>query len=136
MVPGNEWENEYWKETDDYLFIKKRWSFWKRLLSVIIYLVLCFSLSFIVTYISKDNWQWNNIWSNNSNKERKKVPGGNLTDSLPEINPEDVEDMEIPILVTEDGEIDDMDQIIEVQLENWEIEIVRQWDLWDAIQID
>jgi hypothetical protein len=33
--------------------------------------------------------------------------------------------MEIPILVTEDGEIDDMDQIIEVQLENGETEFVR-----------
>jgi hypothetical protein len=37
--------------------------------------------------------------------------------------------------VTEDGEIDEIDRTFEVQLENGETEIVRQWDLWDAIQI-
>jgi hypothetical protein len=39
-------------------------------------------------------------------------------------------------LVTEDGEIDDMDQIIEVQLENGETEFVRLWDLGESIQIN
>jgi hypothetical protein len=28
-----------------------------------------------------------------------------------------------------------MDQTIEVQLQNGETELVRQWDLWDAIEI-
>ena len=54
---------------------------------------------------------------------------------LPEVNPDEPENTEAPILMTEDGEIDEMDQTIEVQLENGETEIVRQWDLWDAIQI-
>jgi hypothetical protein len=39
-------------------------------------------------------------------------------------------------MVTEDGEIDEMDQMVEVQLKNGETELVRQWDLWDAIQIN
>jgi hypothetical protein len=29
-----------------------------------------------------------------------------------------------------------MDQMVEVQLANGETELVRQWDLWDAIQIN
>jgi hypothetical protein len=45
---------------------------------------------------------------------------------LPEVNPEEPENTEAPILMTEDGEIDEMDQTIEVQLENGETEIVRQ----------
>ena len=55
---------------------------------------------------------------------------------LPEVNPDEPENTAAPILVTEEGEIDEMDQTIEVQLENGETEIVRQWDLWDAIQIN
>ena len=54
---------------------------------------------------------------------------------LPEIDPENPENSSAPILVTEDGEIDEMDQTFEVQLENGETEVVRQWDLWDAIEI-
>ena len=59
-----------------------------------------------------------------------------IEEILPEVNPEEPENTDAPILMTEDGEIDEMDQTIEVQLENGETEIVRQWDLWDAIQID
>jgi hypothetical protein len=29
-----------------------------------------------------------------------------------------------------------MDQTFEVQLENWQTEVVRQWDLWTDITID
>ncbi len=58
-----------------------------------------------------------------------------IEEILPEVYPEEPENTEAPILMTEDGEIDEMDQTIEVQLENGETEIVRQWDLWDAIQI-
>ena len=54
---------------------------------------------------------------------------------LPEIDSENPENTEAPILVTEDGEVDELDQMVEVQLENGETELVRQWDLWDAIQI-
>ena len=59
-----------------------------------------------------------------------------VNEILPEINPENPEESGAPILVTEDGEVDEMDQIVEVQLENGETELVRQWDLWDAIQIN
>lgn len=54
---------------------------------------------------------------------------------LPEVDPENPENTEAPILVTEDGEIDEMNQVFEVQLENGETEYVSQWDLWDSIQI-
>ena len=55
---------------------------------------------------------------------------------LPEIDPENPENSAAPILVTEDWEVDEMDQTFEVQLENWETELVRQWDLSDVIQIN
>ena len=55
---------------------------------------------------------------------------------VPEVNPENPEESAAPIVVTEDGEMDEMDKTFEVQLENWETEIIRQWDLWDAIQIN
>ena len=54
---------------------------------------------------------------------------------LPEIDPENPENTQAPI-VTEDGEVNEMDQMVEVQLANGETELVRQWDLWDAIQIN
>ena len=59
-----------------------------------------------------------------------------IDEILPEVNPDEPENTEAPILMTEDGEIDEMDLTREVQLENWEVEIVREWDLWDAIQIN
>ena len=55
---------------------------------------------------------------------------------IPEINPDNPEGWSAPILVTEDGEMDEMDKTIEVQFENWETEIVRQWDLSDVLQIN
>jgi len=59
-----------------------------------------------------------------------------INEILPEINPENPEESAAPILVTEEGEVNEMDQTVEVQLENGETELVRQWDLWDAIQIN
>ncbi len=59
-----------------------------------------------------------------------------IDEILPEVNPDEPEDSEAPILVTEEWEIDEMDQTFEVQLNSGETEIVRQWDLWDSIQID
>lgn len=55
---------------------------------------------------------------------------------LPELDSENPESTDAPILVTEDGEVDIMDQTVEVQLENWETEFVRLWDLNDAVQIN
>ncbi len=59
-----------------------------------------------------------------------------IDEILPEVNPDEPEDSEAPILVREEWEIDEMDQTFEVQLNSGETEIVRQWDLWDSIQID
>ena len=55
---------------------------------------------------------------------------------LPEIDSENPDNTQAPILITEDGEVNEMDQTVEVQLENGGTELVRQWDLWDAIQIN
>ena len=59
-----------------------------------------------------------------------------IEEILPEVNPEEPENTPAPILMTEEWEINEMDLTREVQLENWEIEVVREWDLWDAIQIN
>lgn len=56
--------------------------------------------------------------------------------ALPEIDPENPESTSAPIVVSEDEEDDEMDQTVELQLENGEMETVREWDLWDAIQVD
>ena len=58
------------------------------------------------------------------------------TEIMPEINPENPEETNAPILLTEDWEIDEMDQTVNVQLENWQTETVRLWDLNDAVQIN
>jgi hypothetical protein len=79
--------------------------------------------------------QWTDAWevveisweSDNEQVEENLI--------LPEVDPENPENTQAPI-VTEEGEINEMDQMVELQLENWETEIVRQWDLWDAIQIN
>lgn len=59
-----------------------------------------------------------------------------VTEILPEIDAENPENTSAPILVTEEGEINEMDQTVEVQLENGETELVRLWDLTDAVQIN
>ena len=59
-----------------------------------------------------------------------------IEEILPEVNPDEPENTEAPILMTEEQEANELDQTIEVQLENGETEVVREWDLWDAIQIN
>ena len=59
-----------------------------------------------------------------------------VTEILPEIDAENPENTSAPILVTEEGEVNEMDQTVEVTLENWETELVRLGDLTDAVQID
>ena len=59
-----------------------------------------------------------------------------IEEILPEVNPDEPENTGAPILITEDWEVNEMDQIVEVQLENGETELVRQWDLWDSIEIN
>ena len=75
-----------------------------------------------------DTWSVENINWENTAGESQVI--------LPEIDSENPENTQAPILVTEEGEVNEMDQMVEVQLENWETELVRQWDLWDAIQIN
>ena len=59
-----------------------------------------------------------------------------VTEILPEIDAENPENTSAPILVTEEGEVNEMDQTVEVTLENWETELVRLGDLTEAVQID
>ena len=59
-----------------------------------------------------------------------------IDEILPEVNPDEPENTEAPIVITQEWEVDEMNQTIEVQLENGETEMVRQWDLWDAIEIN
>ena len=68
-------------------------------------------------------------WDNSLSAEEEQI-------ILPEIDAENPENSVAPILVTEEWEINEMDQTFEVQLENGETEVVRQWDLWDAIEIN
>ena len=51
-------------------------------------------------------------------------------------DPENPDYSDAPVLVTEDGELNEMDQSFEVQLENWETELIKQSDLNDMIQIN
>ena len=75
-----------------------------------------------------DTWSVENVNWENISEESQVI--------LPEIDSENPENTQAPILVTEDWEVNEMDQMVEVQLENGETELVRQWDLWDAIQIN
>ena len=59
-----------------------------------------------------------------------------VTEILPEIDADNPENTSAPILVTEDGEVNEMDQTVEVTLENGETELVRIGDITDAVQID
>lgn len=55
---------------------------------------------------------------------------------LPEIDSENPDGTQAPILMAEEWEVNEMDEIIPVQLENGETEYIRLWDLWDSIQIN
>lgn len=60
-----------------------------------------------------------------------------VTEILPEnIDAENPENTDAPILVTEDWELNEMDQQIEVQYENNETELIRLGDLSDSLQIE
>jgi hypothetical protein len=112
-------------------------------LAVRIFIRICvvfMALSLIWVYVvymfspQQEAWEdteWGNIWDIPALTWDVEI----VDEILPEVNPDEPEQSAAPILVTEDGEIDEMDRTFEVQLENGETEIVRQWDLWDAIQI-
>lgn len=75
--------------------------------------------------------EWNDV--NVSTEELVWWSGEQLI--LPEIDSENPENTSAPILVTEDGEVDEMNVPFQVQLWNGETELVTPSDLWDSIQI-
>ena len=92
---------------------------------------------------NQEAWEDTEILDNTWNVQYLIDDSGEITwdveiidEILPDVNPDEPENSNVPILVTEEWEIDEMDQTFEVQLENGETEIVRQWDFWDSIQID
>ena len=86
-----------------------------------------------------DSWeiQQENLIDNTEeiNSEVEEISEENNEEISGEIG-EIHEDSEDFNLVTEDGEIEEMDQTTEVQLENGETELIRLGDLSDTIQIN
>ena len=76
-----------------------------------------------------ENTEWTEIYVEETSEET-------VTEILPEIDAENPENTSAPILVTEEGEVNEMDQTVEVTLENWETELVRLGDLNDSVQIN
>ena len=75
----------------------------------------------------------NNEWTETVVEE---VWWDTVTEILPELDAENPDATDAPIVETENWEINEMDQTVTVQLENWETEVVRLWDLTDAVQIN
>ena len=119
-------------------------------LAVRIFIRICvvfMTVSLIGVYVvymfapTQEAWEDNNVSENTWDVQtidlgEVSVDAQAVDEIIPELDPENPENTDAPILVTEDGEVDEMDQMVEVQLENGETELVRQWDLWDAIQIN
>ena len=75
--------------------------------------------------------EWNDV-----NVAVEEVEGWNENQLiLPEIDSENPDNTSAPILVTEDGEVDEMNVPFQVQLWNGETELVTPSDFWDSIQI-
>ena len=75
--------------------------------------------------------EWNDV-----NVAVEEVEGWNENQLiLPEIDSENPDNTSAPILVTEDGEVDEMNVPFQVQLWNGETELVTSSDFWDSIQI-
>ena len=118
-------------------------------LAVRIFIRICvvfMTVSLIGVYVvymfapTQEAWEDSNVSENTWDVQtidlgEASVDAQAVDEIIPELDPENPENTDAPILVTEDGEVDELDQMVEVQLENGETELVRQWDLWDAIQI-
>lgn len=118
-------------------------------LAVRIFIRICvvfMTVSLIGVYVvymfapTQEAWEDNNVSENTWDVQtidlgEVSVDAQAVDEIIPELDPENPENTDAPILVTEDGEVDELDQMVEVQLENGETELVRQWDLWNAIQI-
>lgn len=119
-------------------------------LAVRIFIRICvvfMTVSLIGVYVvymfapTQEAWEDNNVSENTWDVQtidlgEVSVDAQAVDEIIPELDPENPENTDAPILVTEEGEVNEMDQMVEVQLENGETELVRQWDLWDAIQIN
>lgn len=113
----------------------------KKPLAVRIFIRICvvfMTISLIWAYVvymftpqqSWENWEESLTWA---------VENLSWTENIlifPDIDPENPENAGAPIVVSENEETNEMDEVVKVQLENWETELIRQWDLWDAIQIN
>ena len=101
----------------------------------VIFMVVSLIWVYVVYMFSPKQEAWEDIqWNDIDSWAVENMTSENLV--LPEIDPENPENSGAPILVTEDWEVDEMNQTFEVQLENGETELVRQWDLSDVIQIN
>lgn len=74
-------------------------------------------------------------------KQDNAAENVNLESEIVEILPENIDsenpdDSQAPIVISQDEELDEMDQTLEVQLENWEKETITLWDLSDSLQIN
>ena len=72
-------------------------------------------------------------WTESSVEE---IIDTSTTEILPELDAENPDATNAPIVEINDSESNEMDQTVTVQLENWETEVVRLWDLTDAVQIN
>ena len=72
-------------------------------------------------------------WAENPVEE---AADNGTTEIIPELDAENPDATNAPIVEIEDSEVDEMDQTVTVQLENGETEVVRLGDLTDAVQID
>ena len=106
----------------------------------VVFMTISLIWVYVVYMFSPNKGAWEEDLWNDVNTSEESLDWNNAIEEtqviLPEIDSENPENSQAPIMVTEDGEIDEMDQMVEVQLENGETELVRQWDLWDAIQIN
>ncbi len=101
--------------------------------------VLMMVLSLLWVYIgsmSSQKWAWENLDDVDTWDLQVITWDVEVEEILPEINPEEPENTEAPILMAEDEESDEMDETFEIQLENWETELISQWDLWTDITIN
>ena len=97
----------------------------------VVFMVVSLIWVYVVYMFTPQQPTGNDEWINNFTGNTWWV-----VEILPEIDSENPESTSAPILVTEDWEIDEMDQTLEVQLENGQTEFVRLWDLTDAVQIN
>ena len=75
----------------------------------------------------------NNEWTESVVEE---VVDTSMIEILPELDSENPDTTNAPIVEINDSETNEMDQTVTVQLDNGETEVVRLWDLTDAVQIN